>query len=498
MKMKRKAVFTVLIAMILLVTAVIFVIFSNLNDTDKRKSDFSKLSLIDAFNKLHTRISKEYAFTDWKGIDWNTLYAEYEGKIKDAELTNDFDAYYISLLSYIREIPDGHVGMTSFREIDDKYIGGGFGLAAAKLDDGRVIVTWVDESSKAWKDGICVGMELIEWDGKPINDAIAAVSTIFAGGSATKENTEYKRIQYLVRAPVGTKINISFLNNVNSEPHSVSLTAYDDNKQSLAKSYPNSVVSDKLRDMILEIENSEPIPESIVESKMINGNISYIKIWAEIDADLQLTGKVQSTVQLLRAAVQEAIAKKSVGMIIDIRNNLGGLDAMSAEILGSFYSEKTIYEYLNIYNSATGEREIQPLDPESDTLPVYIEPAQQCYTDWIIALVNAKCISSGEGIAMGIKNLPNGDTLGFLGTNGSFGMCGDEAVMPGGIIVKWPSGQSLDSNKEIQLDSRNGFGGVSPSIRVPMTAESAIKVANGEDVELEEAVRILSEAANKK
>ncbi len=77
-------------------------------------------------------------------------------------------------------------------------------------------------------------------------------------------------------------------------------------------------------------------------------------------------------------------------------------------------------------------------------------------------------------------------------THRSFGLCGAEALMPGGLIVKWPSGQSLDKNKEIQLDSRNGIGGVSPSIRIPMTMENAIRVTNGEDVELEEAIRILS------
>jgi carboxyl-terminal processing protease len=80
----------------------------------------------------------------------------------------------------------------------------------------------------------------------------------------------------------------------------------------------------------------------------------------------------------------------------------------------------------------------------------------------------------------------------FMGTNGSFGLSGSEALMPGDLLVRWPSGQSLDENKNIQLDSRDGVGGVSPSIRIPMTFENALRVANGEDVELEEAMRILS------
>lgn len=58
-------------------------------------------------------------------------------------------------------------------------------------------------------------------------------------------------------------------------------------------------------------------------------------------------------------------------------------------------------------------------------------------------------------------------------------------------MVRYPFGHSLDENEGVQLDSRDGIGGVSPTIRIPVTAESAIRIADGEDVELEEAVRIL-------
>jgi C-terminal processing protease CtpA/Prc len=53
---------------------------------------------------------------------------------------------------------------------------------------------------------------------------------------------------------------------------------------------------------------------------------------------------------------------------------------------------------------------------------LYIEPAQTRFTGLVISFVNSGSISSGEGIALGIKNLPNGKVVGFRGTNGSFGM----------------------------------------------------------------------------
>jgi carboxyl-terminal processing protease len=120
---------------------------------------------------------------------------------------------------------------------------------------------------------------------------------------------------------------------------------------------------------------------------------------------------------------------------------------MAAAILGSFYSEKTLYEYPNLNNESTGKREIQTVNGED---ALYIEPVEPHFGGKVICLINQKCVSSGEGIAMGIKNLPNGETLGYYGTNGSFGLAGAEIEMPNGLTVHFPFGQSLDKNRNIQ------------------------------------------------
>lgn len=454
-----------------------------------KTNDFSRLSWTGAFNKLHSKLAKEYAFTEWKRIDWQSTYDQAIAEIKAAQAAGDVEAYYLALRTYLNEIPDGHVSLNSLPEIDDKYIGGGFGLSAARLDDGSVIAAWVDESGPAYASGMRAGALLLKWNNEPTSDAIAKVSTVFAGTSATTENLECKRAQYLTRAPVGTRVQIEYQNAGDTAPRSVTLTAYDDCRLSLKKSYPDAVVSDKVRSMLLDVDNPDPVPSAMVETRTLEGNISYIKIWGEFDADLQQSGTAPSTLSLLRRAVQEANESKAPAIILDLRNNVGGLDEMAADILGCFYNRKTLYEYQSVYNAAAGRFEVQQTDSGSDAL--YIEPAEPYFGGKIIALINQKCVSSGEGIAMGIRNLQNGETLGFYGTNGSFGLVGTEVKMPDGLVVRYPSGQSLNKNREIQLDSRDGVGGVAPSIRIPMTAENAIRVANGEDVELKEAVRII-------
>ena len=459
------------------------------------KNDFSRLSWTRAFDKLHQEMSIQYAFTEWKSIDWKKLYGEYQPMMKKAQSENDFDSYYLALHAFLNELHDGHVRMDNLEKVDNKYIGGGFGLNAAELENGKIIITWVDEKSEAWAAGVRPRAELTGWNGKPAGEAVEEVSTVLAGPSATDENRRLKKLQYLVRAPVGSKAEITWRANEAAETSSLTLTAYDDGGLSLRKCYPDSVMSDKLRNMYLGKEDNSPAPESVVETKILEGNICYIRLWAELDADLQGKGTAASTADLLRQAVSRANREGCIGMILDIRNNMGGLDSMSAEILGSFYSFRSFYEYQNAYDPAARKFVLGPVNDRTGEAGLFIEPAQEQFTGPVIALINHKCVSSGEGIALGIKNLPKGETLGFWGTSGSFGLAGSEAKMPGGITVNWPSGQSLDKMKAIQLDSRDGNGGVSPSIRIPMTEDNALLATEGKDVELQEAVRILSRSA---
>lgn len=414
--------------------------------------------------------------------------------IEKAQAENCFDSYYLALHAFLNEILDGHVRADNIDEIDNKYIGGGFGFSVEEVEDGRTIVTWVDEASSAWSAGLRPGAALTEWKSKPSRVAVEEVSTALAGPSATDEGRQIKKLQYLTRAPIGSRVKIAWRGKGSTVVSDLTLIAYDDDGLSVKKSYPNSVLCDKLRNLYLGKDDSSPAPKSVVETQILQGNIYYLRLWAEMDADLQGTGTVPSTVELVRQAVKQANEQGCIGMILDIRNNMGGLDEMAAEILGSFYSTRSFYEYQNAYDPDTNKWILGPIDNQTGEIGLYIKPAHEQFTGPIIALINHKCVSSGEGIALKIKNLPNGETLGFWGTNGSFGLVGVRpgAKMPGGITVYWPTGQSLDEQKTIQLDSRNDVGGVSPTIRVPMTEENALRVVEGEDVELQEAIRILS------
>ena len=47
--------------------------------------DFINMSWSDAFREMCTYMEERYAFTEWRGVDWDLLYATYAPGIADAE-----------------------------------------------------------------------------------------------------------------------------------------------------------------------------------------------------------------------------------------------------------------------------------------------------------------------------------------------------------------------------------------------------------------------------
>ncbi|MCU6792202.1 S41 family peptidase [Paenibacillus sp. WQ 127069] len=427
-------------------------------------SDLSHKSYSKAFIAMNERLSAEYPFGDWKKIDWEAKRNKFEPLFLQAEINQDPNLYYKTLRDYLFSFRDGHIKIVNEHLYDDNNafkneVGGGVGISAIRLDNGKVLVSLLLAGSPADKCGIKLGAEIISWDGKDVQKALDQTSW-----SENPSATEGDRIQnqgrFLARAPIGKEIQVKFRNRDDQAIMTETLTAYDDQYETLKKTK-------------LKLKKEDPP----VEGEILRNEYGYVKF------KYFLPGTTQSDpAKALEDKLKEFQEKRVKGIIIDLRDNPGGDDDLVAQMAGHFVNEKKIFEYVSYYNRNTGRFEIN----RSETRTV--QPSQIYFPGEIAVLINHNTASSGEGLPLLLKGMPNVKIIGFMSTNGSFGVVSApiEIKMPGGYGVRFPDGRSLNKDKKIQGDSdERGQGGVTPDITVPMNEQTfKMKVIEGQDVEL--------------
>lgn len=458
-------------------------------------ADYSTLSWTEAFQAAHAKFSREYAFSDWKGVDWAGLYSQFLPRIAQAQSAGDEKAYYRALQEYVLSIPDGHISLKATNAavplaVARELAGGGFGMAAAELDDWRVIAAAVVPNGPAALAGIQAGAEIVTWEGQPVKTAIERINvaavpfkalTGDVGGAspqATETHYRLEQVRLLTRAPIGAVVQIVYKNPGALVSQTATLTAVDDAGQSF------SLVNFAKR----------PAMSDQVDYRILPEGYGYVLVRMEMDLT-NLGGYPTGVFQRFQEAITSFVTAGLPGVIVDLRGNYGGADRLAADMSGFFSATPSFYEYQEYYDQRTGRFLRYTIDEHSpDTFVdnISITPQTPHFAGTVVVLVNPATISSGEGPAMGISRLPQGRVIGFHGTNGSFGMVGGAIVLPGGYQIGYPYGRSVDKNGVVNLDSRNGIGGVPPGLRVPKTLENVLSYASGTDVELQYAVKYLS------
>jgi len=435
-------------------------------------SDFSRMSYSHAFLAMNDRLSAEYPFGDWKQIDWEAKRKQYEPLFHQAEISHDPILYYKTLREYLFSFRDGHIRIVNEHLYDENAVfknevGGGVGMSAVRLDNGKVLVSLLVPGGPADNSGIKLGAEIISWDGRSIQQALD--QTFWSENpSATEGERVINQGRFLVRAPIGQKIEVEFRNRDDQAIKTATLTAYDDQYETLKQT---------------KIKPKKEDPP--VEGKILREKYGYVKI------NYFLPGTTQSDPEQALDDLLKAFREKHVkGIVIDLRDNPGGDDDLAARMAGHFVSEKTIFEYVSYYNRYTGRFEINRAETRT------VHPSRTAFPGKIAILVNHNTASSGEGLPLLLKGMPNVKIVGFTSTNGSFGVMSApiEMKMPEGYVVRFPDGRSLDRDKAIQGDSdEHGQGGAAPDVAIPMNEQTfQQKFIEGQDVELNEALALFN------
>lgn len=448
---------------------------------------------------MHAKISNEYPMGKWKGIDWDDLNATIRPKIEIAAANGDSIGFYTALQEFVTCIHDGHVNIRrGWQQIRAsamyRSIGGSYGFSTTLLDDGRLVATLINPGSPASLAGMKFGANILAVNDRTAASVLDTVRVLWSEIiPATGEGKLMNQCRFIGRAPVGATMKITYRNRDDSAPVTAVLNAVDDqyatyNQTSMWVYDPGPVVTSA----ILQPEG-----------------YGYIKLTGETAGnDSAVTKQVYAD---FRDALLNIRNSGSHGLILDMRVNSGGMDALSAALAGFFYNDTALYEMLTWFNTDTRMLEPIPLpiatfdpvtlqpryNPAYPNGAQYIEPQSFNFPHPVMVLVSPRAISSGEGLPMALQKLPQCKVLGFHGTNGSFALVGTFYNIigpPDSLNLRFPFGCSTDRSLNIQLDSDSTMtGGVIPDIRVPMNDTVIDQLyCDSLDVEMRYAIKMLN------
>lgn len=401
--------------------------------------DYSGQSYTQAFENLFQFVRKEYAFNGIEGKqpDWDKLYAEVAPKVKEAEQKMDAMGFYLALRNYTSAFKDGHVGLSG-GAMENQYFNekteGGYGFAIRELDDGRALVIYVLPGGPADEAGIKKGAEITQFNGNPVAEAIRAVDPLSAPHS-TEFSLRYQQVRYLLRAALGTKASVTFVN-PGEEPLTADIEAVAE-RQSF--SYTSTFRG----------YDSNALP---VEYVVDSSGIGYVKINSNYD-DLNLI------IRLFGRALQTFANNQLDTIIIDMRQNSGGAPLGLA---GFLYDQEIPLGQLEYYSDKTGQ-----FEPEG--LPDKIYPNVEQYRfEKMYLMVDQACASACEIEAYGFSQVPGMVVVGQYPSAGvEAEVARGQFLLPEGMSLQVPTGRFRLPDGSLFLEGK----GVEPTVRIPITED---------------------------
>lgn len=420
------------------------------------QDDFSDLSYTKAFDAMVKLFSQEYAYTEFKGIDWAAMAAEYRPRFEEAERNNDSDAYQRALRDFIYSIPDGHLTaplvMGDFQEL----VGGGLGMNLAQLDDGRVIVIDTYRRTPARDADIEDGAEIIAMGGLPVEDYLSTIVPYEATYS-TDHVRRLAQLRYAVRGVLGDSVEVTFVNPGSRDEQTVMLEFVEE-----WDSWDNA------------LPDSAAFGGDPVEYELLDDDIGYVSISSFFD-DSKLT--IEGWEDMIRDLNEREVP----GLIIDMRYNGGGSGFLARQMAAYFFDEPLETDLDESYDRALG-RFVQDEDRKATFI---LPPEDMRYRGRIAVLIGPDCSSACEFFSYYMTLQNRAEIVGQYPTGG---LAGSQSLytMPDGIELQFSVGRSLDLAGNVLIEGV----GVLPTIEVPVTEET---VFSNDDVVLEAAIAWLAE-----
>jgi C-terminal processing protease CtpA/Prc len=400
-------------------------------------SDYGDLTFTEAFDQLVAELELRYPFTELKGLDWDALRAEYRPRVEEAEANGDVEAFNEALIDFSIEFNDGHVSSQFTEEYIASRIGGRLGMRLAETDTGEVIAISITEGLPADEVGIELGAVISTWDGRPTTEAVEDEPLLFS--VSTDFGRRLQQYEFLTRGPLGDEVTVTF-QNPDGEEQTADLTFSEDIEG-----------RDMAANTAVSIGDLDPA-ELPIDARMLPSGIGYIRVNTFFaDPIMMSTAWDYALNNLLSLGVP--------GLIIDVRDNGGGLGSNPLYLAGSFYDEP-----FELNRSELIDENGVSVDIGSDE--VVPSPVQWDFP--VAVLVDDGCASACEIFAAAMAEDPDHLIVGYTPTAGT-----EAGVyfwnLPGDVPFQAPI-QRLVRDGEVYLEGT----GVPPNVKIPATADNLL------------------------
>ena len=425
------------------------------------EDDFSQLSYTEAFDKMVDKFKKEYAWTELKNIDWDAKAKEFRPRFEEAEKNKDPHAYALAMRDFFWSIPDTHVGFDQSLLSDDftTDTAGGLGFAMRETDDGQIIANFILAGGPADKAGMKWGAEIISLDGKSTSEVVDAALP----WSSPFSNPIIKRLQqlrYALRFKMDKgQVEVKFKNPGGSEQTANLDVVAERDSFNFSSFYAG--------------QSPTALP---VEFKVLPSGYGYMKISSFLDNDVL-------SIQVWERAIQYFKDNNIPGVILDMRTNSGGSGWLADQMAAYFFDKETVVGNTAYYNKGSGEFYMDPGDQTSMIPP----RAELQYSGPVAVLVGPACVSACEFFSYDMTIDDRALIVGQYPTEGAGGSV-EPFMMPENISAQMTFGRAVDAQGNIHLEGK----GVTPTVKVPVTAETLRQEVDGTDVVLAAAEQALS------
>jgi carboxyl-terminal processing protease len=227
---------------------------------------------------------------------------------------------------------------------------------------------------------------------------------------------------------------------------------------------------------------------TITRAKITVDNVTWIMLPGTTIADIRLAGFSQGVTNDLRTALQEAKAQGATSIILDLRNNPGGLLNEAVGVASQFLSSGNVL----LVKNAQGQEQAIPV--ESGGLATNIP---------LVVLVNQGTASASEIVAGALQDAHRATLIGEttfgtgtvlnafpLGDGSQILLATEEWLTPSGRVI-WHKGIAPDVT--VSLSNT-----VTPLVPDALRGMTTTQLQSSQDVQLLKAISELSQGVNAK